>query len=105
MACTHSHITSQINQSKVSPTFTGTVSLPNPANILIAAGLGTDTLSDYLTNYIDDHSFTTTVDMTHILLENSSFLQFIDLPGLGVINAAGNAYLPVFCQDVFIGGN
>ena len=106
MACTHNHITSQINQSKVSPTFTGTVSLPNPTNILIAAGLGTDTLSDYLTNYIDGHRFSDGVDMTNIYLENSSYLHYPNnVTGLGVLNSAENAYVPVFCEDVFIGGD
>jgi hypothetical protein len=108
MACTHNHITSQINQSKVSPTFTGTVSLPNPINILIATGLGTDTLplSDYLTNYIDGHRFSDGVDMTNIYLENSSYLHYPNnVTGLGVLNSAENAYVPVFCEDVFIGGD
>ena len=108
MACTHNHITSQINQSKVSPTFTGTVSLPNPINILIATGLGTDTLplSDYLTNYIDGHRFSDGVDMTNIYLENSSYLHYPNnVTGLCVLNSAENAYVPVFCEDVFIGGD
>ena len=114
MACTDTHITSKINSlvptlisnSFVSPTFTGTVTLPNPTNILITAGLGTDTLSDYLTNYIDDHTFTDEVDMTDIILSRHSALQtLLTATGLGVINAARNAYVPVFCEDVFVGGD
>jgi hypothetical protein len=113
MACTDIHITSKINSlvptlisnSFASPTFTGTVTLPNPINILIQAGLGTSTLSDYLSDYIDGHTFSDGVDMTNIYLENSSYLQFpINVTGLGVLNSAENAYVPVFCQDVFIGG-
>ena len=113
MACTDIHITSKINSlvptlisnSFASPTFTGTVSLPNPINIQIAAGLGSDTLSDYLSNYIDGHTFSDGVDMTNIYLENSSYLQFNSSTGLGVLNSAENAYVPVFCEDVFIGGD
>ena len=113
MACTDIHITSKINSlvptlisnSFASPTFTGTVTLPNPINILIPAGLGTSTLSDYLSDYIDGHTFSDGVDMTNIYLENSSYLQFNSSTGLGVLNSAENAYVPVFCEDVFIGGD
>jgi hypothetical protein len=113
MACTDIHITSKINSlvptlisnSFASPTFTGTVTLPHPANILIDAGLGTDTLSGYLTDYIDDHVYEE-LDITDIYLTRNSGLQYPNnITGLGVINTARSAYVPVFCEDVFIGGD
>ena len=114
MACTDIHITSKINSlvptlisnSFASPTFTGTVTLPNPINILIQAGLSTSTLSDYLSDYIDGHTFSDGVDMTNIFLTQNSGLQYPNnITGLGVINTARSAYVPVFCEDVFIGGD
>jgi hypothetical protein len=113
MACTDVHITSKINSlvptlisnSFASPTFTGTVTLPNPINILIQAGLGTDTLSGYLTDLIDDYVFEE-LDLTDIFLTRNSALQFPNnITGFGVINTARSAYVPVFCEDVFVGGD
>ena len=113
MACTDIHITSKINSlvptlisnSFASPTFTGTVTLPNPINILIQAGLGTDTLSGYLTDLIDDYVFEE-LDLTDIFLTRNSALQFPNnITGFGVINTARSAYVPVFCEDVFVGGD
>ena len=113
MACTDIHITSKINSlvptlisnSFASPTFTGTVTLPNPINILIQAGLGTDTLSGYLTDLIDDYVFEE-LDITDIFLTRNSGLQYPNnITGLGVINTARSAYVPVFCEDVFVGGD
>jgi hypothetical protein len=113
MACTDIHITSKINSlvptlisnSFASPTFTGTVTLPHPANILIPAGLGTDTLSGYLIDSIDDHVYEE-LDITDIYLTRNSGLQYPNnITGLGVINTARSAYVPVFCEDVFVGGD
>ena len=113
MACTDIHITSKINSlvptlisnSFASPTFTGTVTLPNPINILIQAGLGTDTLSGYLTDLIDDYVYEE-LDITDIFLTRNSGLQYPNnITGLGVINTARSAYVPVFCEDVFVGGD
>ena len=113
MACTDIHITSKINSlvptlisnSFASPTFTGTVTLPHPANILIPAGLGTDTLSGYLIDSIDDHVYEE-LDITDIFLTRNSGLQYPNnITGLGVINTARSAYVPVFCEDVFVGGD
>ena len=113
MACTDGHITSKINSlvptlisnSFVSPTFTGTVTLPGPSNVLLDFGVFTSTIPNYLLNVIDGHTFSDGVNMHNIYLENSSYLQFNSSTGLGVLNSAENAYVPVFCEDVFIGGD
>ena len=113
MACTHRYITSKIDSlvptlisnSFVSPTFTGTVTLPGPSNVLLDFGVFTSTIPNYLLNVIDGHTFSDGVNMHNIYLENSSYLQFNSSTGLGVLNTARMAYVPVFCEDVFIGGD
>jgi hypothetical protein len=113
MACTDIHITSKINSlvptlisnSFASPTFTGTVTIPHPANILIDGGFGATPFAGYLTDYIDDYVFEE-LDITDIYLTRNSGLQYPNnITGLGVINTARSAYVPVFCEDVFIGGD
>lgn len=105
MACTHNHITSQISASTVSPTFTGTVTLPNPSSVILDFGIFTSTLAVHLDNVIEEHVFTS-IDLSTIVLANTSALQSpVTLNGLGVLNIAENAYLPVFCSNVYIGGD
>jgi hypothetical protein len=113
MACTDIHITSKINSlvptlisnSFASPTFTGTVTIPHPANILIDGGFGATPFAGYLTDYIDDYVFEE-LDITDIYLTRNSGLQYPNnITGLGVINTARSAYVPVFCEDVFVGGD
>ena len=54
MACTHNHITSQISASKVSPTFSGTVTLPPATSVQLNYGIFTRTLDDYIKAFILD---------------------------------------------------
>ena len=114
MACTDAHITNQINSlvpilisnAFVNPTFSGTVTMPNPTNINVGTLLGTTPLSTYISDSIDDHTFTGAIDMTSINLYGNSHLQFpVNISGLGVLNPTSTAYLSVYCEDVYIGGN
>jgi hypothetical protein len=54
MACTDTHITSQISASKVSPTFSGTVTLPPATSVRLNYGIFTRTLDDYIKAFILD---------------------------------------------------
>ena len=97
MACTHNHISAQINQSKVSPTFTGTVTLPS--SVL----LGSIPLVTWAEDLIDTHTFTS-IDMSSTVLTNAS-LQIPATDGLTVLNANQNGYMPVFCRELYVEWN
>jgi hypothetical protein len=114
MACTDIHITSKINSlvptlisnSFASPTFTGTVTLPNPINILIDGRTWNNTIIWLFNRLYRRYMYLKELDLTDIFLTRNSALQFPNnITGFGVINTARSAYVPVFCEDVFIGGD
>jgi len=113
MACTHTHITNTINSlvppliqaAQTNPTFIGTVTLPGPNNILLDFGVYTTALSTHLDDVISQHVFSS-IDLTSTILANNSALQSpLTVSGLGVLNSTSDAYLPLFCSDVYIGGD